>query len=94
MNSPEIRIRTWVKANAAERHTGLEGYISVFVGFLIIDGITLRRTVDGRFKLTFPARTSRSGERHAIVRPVDDQARQAIEHHILAELNALEEFAP
>ena len=94
MNTPAIRIRTWVKASDAERHTGLEGYISVFVGFLIIDGITLRRTETGKFTLSFPARTSKSGQRHAIVRPVDDQARQAIEHHSLAELNELEEFAP
>ena len=93
MSAPEIRIRSWVKASDADRRTGLEGYISVVVGLIVIDGIVLRRTADGRHTLSFPARTSRRGERHAIIRPIDDQARQAIEHHLLAELSEMEEFA-
>lgn len=93
MSPLEIRLRSWVRASDAERQTGLQGYVSVLVGFLIVDGITIRRTETGRFTLSFPARTSKSGQRHAIVRPIDDQARQAIEHHLLAELNAMPEFA-
>ena len=81
-----VRIRSWVKASDAEVRTGLLGYISVCIAGFVIDGITVRRTVGGRLTLSYPARTDRSGRRHAIVRPADDEARRAIEAKILGEL--------
>ena len=86
MATPEIRIRTWVRASDADLRTGLLGYLSVFYGVLVLDGITLRRTVDGRFRLAFPSRTDRRGQKHSIVRPVDDDARQAVERELLGQL--------
>lgn len=86
MADPVIRLRTWVRASDAEVRTGLLGFISVEFGNLILDGIVLRRTADGRFTLSFPARTDRAGRRHAYVRPTDDAARQAIEREILGQL--------
>ena len=62
------------------------GYIVVEYGNLLLDGIVLRRTADGRFSLSFPARTDRSGRRHPYVRPVEDAARRDIEVVILGEL--------
>lgn len=91
MATPEIRIRTWVRGTDDERRTGLLGYLSVFYGVLVLDGITLRRTADGRFVLSFPSRTDRRGKKHSIVRPVDDDARQAVEREILAQLGQHEE---
>ena len=64
MDSPEIRVRTWIKGGDADAATGLLGYLSVTYGSMVLDGIVLRRTVDGRFALSFPARTDRSGRRH------------------------------
>jgi hypothetical protein len=64
----------------------LLGYLAVSYGALLLDGITLRRTAEGRFALSFPARTDRAGRRHAYVRPADDEARRAIENTILAQL--------
>ena len=86
MVNAEVRIRTWVRASDAELRTGLLGYLSIFYGEMVVDGITLRRTVDGRFVLSFPARTDRRGQRHAYVRPVDDDARRAIERELLGQL--------
>lgn len=95
MNDPfDIRIRSWVRASAEDQRDGLEGYLSLFVGLLVVDNITLRRTAEGRYALSFPRRTSKSGQHHAIVRPIDDQARQAIEHHLLAQLRETEAFVP
>ena len=84
MSTPEIRIRTWVRASDNDVRSGLLGYISVFIGDLVLDGIVLRRTAGGRLTLSFPARTDRMGRRHPYVRPVDDGARQAIEATILS----------
>ena len=86
MNGPDVRVRSWIKASDAEVLTGLLGYLSVTYGDLILDGIVLRRTADGKFVLSFPARTDRSGRRHSYIRPVDDDARRQIEAVILGEL--------
>jgi hypothetical protein len=86
MSASAVRVRTWVRASDEEIRTGLLGYVSVFVGDLIVDCVTLRRTTDGRFALSWPARTDRGGRRHPTVRPVDDEARRAIEREIFGQL--------
>ena len=58
------------------------GFLSVTYGDLVIDGITVRRTAAGRLALSFPERTSRKGQRHSIVAPVNGEARQAIEAEV------------
>ena len=83
---PEIRIKSWVRATTDEIRTGLLGYMSVCYGDLILDGIVLRRTAAGKFTLSFPARTDRTGKRHSYIRPVDDAARRAIEAELLGQL--------
>ena len=75
----QFRVRTQVRS-------GLLGWISVELHNVILDGITLRRTTDGRFALSFPARTDREGRRHSVIRPVDDLARKSIEREILGQL--------
>ena len=94
MSDHVIRVRSWVKASEQDAHTGLLGYLSVNYGNLVLDGITLRRTIDGRFALSFPARTDRAGKRHSYIRPADDQARQTIEAELLWQLGEMPEFQP
>ena len=91
MTDHDIRVRTWIAASEQDAHTGLLGYLSVAYGNLVLDGITLRRTADGRFALSFPARTDRGGRRHPFVRPADDEARKAIEREILSQLTERED---
>ena len=94
MADHEVRLRTWVKATEAEVRTGLCGYLSVVYGDLVLDGIVLRRTADGRFALSFPARTDRAGRKHSYVRPANDEVRKAIEAELLWQLGEHPEFTP
>jgi hypothetical protein len=79
MDASEIRIRSWIRGSEDDARHGLLGYLSLFYGVVIIDGVTVRRTADGRLCLSFPERRDGKGRRHAIVRPIDDNARRAIE---------------
>ena len=69
-----------------EHSTGLLGWVQFRLGGLIVAGVAVRRTLDGRKTLSFPVRTDAQGRRHSLVRPVNQAARQAIEAHILAEV--------
>lgn len=86
MAEQTFRIRTWIKASDADQREGLVGFLSLFVGDLVVDNVTLRRTLTGHFTLSWPARTDHQGRKHPSVRPLDDQARQRIERAVLAEL--------
>jgi len=91
MSSPRVRIRSWVRGSDDDARAGLLGFLSVYYGDFAIDGITLRRTTDGRLVLSYPERKDKRGGRHPIVRPVDDTARQRIEKAILSEAATREE---
>jgi hypothetical protein len=62
-----------------DKARGLLGFLSCRYGDLVLGGIAVRRTRDGRHVLSFPVRHDRNGDQHHIVRPVDDDARKAIE---------------
>ena len=68
---------------------GLLGWVTCDLGeALRLDGITVRKTLDGRLTLSFPAREDGRGQRHAYMRPIDSAARMAIEESVLAALPA------
>ena len=92
MADHEVRVRTWVRASDDDVKSGLLGFISVEFGPWIFDGICLRRSADGRFVLSFPARTDRAGRKHSYIRPVHDEARKAIEREILGQLGQNQEL--
>lgn len=94
MTAPDFRVRTWVRASMAENSTGLLGFLSVFYGSLILDGIALRRTAGGRYTLSFPARTDSSGRKHFYIQPESDTVRQEIERALLWQLGEREDFEP
>jgi len=94
MSDSTIRLRTWVRGSADDERNGLLGFISVTYGPWIFDGITLRRTADGRFALSFPAKVDRAGRKHSFVRPANDEVRKAIEAELLMQLGQHPEFAP
>jgi hypothetical protein len=84
-----------VPTGDADRARGLLGFASFALGPIHLDGVALRRTRDGRLALSVPVRHDRSGRQHAIVRPVDDAARCAIEAQVFAALGfKAEEVAP
>lgn len=84
--SKTIKVLSYVRGSAAERQTGLIGFLSVEYCDLIVDSLVLRMTGDGRYALSFPAKTDRSGTRHPYYRPIDHRARVAIERAILDQL--------
>lgn len=91
MSDNAVHVRSWVRASESDVRTGLLGYLTVAYHDLILDSVVLRRTADGRFALSFPARTDRGGRRHPFVRPADDEARKAIEREILSQLTERED---
>jgi DNA-binding cell septation regulator SpoVG len=86
MADSKIRLRTWVRASASDQREGLLGWLGIEFGSLLIDNITLRRLAAGGYGLAFPKRTARDGTKYSIVRPIDDDARRAIEAEILDQL--------
>jgi hypothetical protein len=78
-SKPALTKLRYVLAPSVDQRRGLLGWCSCRYGSLILDGISLRRTLDGRLCLSFPARTDRKGRQHPIVRPVDDASRAAFE---------------
>jgi len=83
------------EASEADARTGLVGWIRLVINDAIaLDGIALRRTLDGnRLTLSFPARRDGSGRQRFFVRPITDEARRELERQILSRLG-IDEAAP
>ncbi len=80
-------VLTFTSASPADVQQGLLGWLSVRVDdSLVLDGIALRRTRNGQLALSFPERRDSNGRRHPLVRPLDDDARQAIERQVFRAL--------
>ena len=93
MSDPSIKVRSWVKGSDDDIRSGLLGFISLFYGDIVLDGLTVRRTADGRLTISYPQRRDGKGRRHPIVRPVDDAARLRIERAIFGEATVAEGVA-
>jgi hypothetical protein len=80
----EVRAR-WcsaeAKRNGALAHLGM----TINGGLRMDEGLYLRRTADGRYTVSFPARIRGSFKRF-FVRPLDDATRLEIEEQVIAEL--------
>jgi DNA-binding cell septation regulator SpoVG len=74
-------------ASQTDQAQGLLGFLKFTLNdALIIDGVSLRRTLNGSLTLGFPRRTDVRGNHHPIIRPTDDGVRQAITQQIAAAL--------
>lgn len=86
-HTPTVRVLGTIRANDGQRADGLLNYLAVEIDdYLVIDGVQLRRTLDGRHVLAWPHRHDRKGTKHAVVRPAGDAARVALEDAVFAEL--------
>ena len=82
-------------APPSDTERGLLGWTSfVLNGAVLIEGVALRQTVEGRYYLAFPVRRETSRGRNFWVRPLDDRARRDIEHQVLAALGYQRELQP
>ena len=76
-----------IAASPDDVESGLLGWLEVELNdTLQLDGLTLRRTSDGRLTISYPARTDSRGRRHSYARPLDDHARRDIERQVLESL--------
>ncbi len=74
-------------ASRADADTGFLGFIHCVLNDTVrLDCLVLRRTLDCRRVISFPARTDSSGRRRFIVSPVNDRARREIERQIFSQL--------
>lgn len=80
---------TFGRATQADVSAGLLGFVAATVDGLRIDGIALRRTRSGSLDLRYPERR-RPGSREgrAVVRPLTESVRQAIERQVFDALFA------
>jgi DNA-binding cell septation regulator SpoVG len=70
----------------ADFERGLVAFLRFRYGDVLVDGVCVRRTLDGRIVLAWPERRDGAGRRHAIVRPASEAARVELERAVLAEL--------
>jgi hypothetical protein len=83
-NIGQVRLH---QSSAAEAESGLLGWVSFDIGDVLrIDGVALRRRLDGCLTLSFPCRRGRGGDSHPYTRPLDAQARAVIERQVFEAL--------
>ena len=84
----------FVPAPAAEVRTGLLGYLGATLnGTLRLEGLVVRRTLDGRFVISYPSRRDAAGRKHFLIRPLTDAARRDLERQVFHELGLEERTA-
>ena len=77
----------FVPAPAAEVRTGLLGYLGATLnGALRLEGLVVRRTLDGRFVISYPSRRDAAGRKHFLIRPLTDATRRHLERQVFREL--------
>jgi hypothetical protein len=85
--SPSVSRVALISATARQAREGLLGWVSFDLDeTLRVDGVALRRRIDGRLTLAFPHRQDRSGGVHPYLRPLDAVARSLIERQVFLAL--------
>ncbi len=81
----EIRISEmrFIPAPQAYQSKGLLGWVSCVVDESIGLALGVRRTLDGRTTLSFPARRDGGGEMHNTAWPIDQTVRDQFEEQVL-----------
>jgi hypothetical protein len=76
-----------IEAPAADRDRGIISYISCIVNdALRIDGVALRRTLEGEYSVSFPKKPGRSIDQHYYFKPINEAMRQEFLRQILVAL--------
>lgn len=79
---------TFTPAEPGRDRPGLMGWVSATVGGWKIDGLSVRRTREGRTIVTFPSRRDAAGRLHPIAQPIRAEDRKYIRAYILADLRS------
>lgn len=79
----------FVRAADVERRGGLMGFATVTLDDRVeLGSIAVRRTLGGKFELSFPVREDRRGRRHRVVRLLNPAEHEAVEAQVIAILRA------
>ncbi len=82
---------SFVAASADDVAAGLLGWISCTVNDrLVLGGLTLRRTQDGRLVVSYPCRRDSAGHQRFYVRPRNQHAQRDADRQILLALGCQE----
>jgi len=77
-------------ADPEDQASGLLGFAScVLDDALHLDGLAVRRSLQGRVLISYPSRRDRRGRAHAPFRPFDDAVRREVERQLIDALLAL-----
>ena len=77
----------FTSAHANDRGRGLLGFLACTVDEqLRLDGITLRRTREGKLTLSYPERRDKNGAAHPYIKPLHDDARADLERQVFEAL--------
>jgi hypothetical protein len=87
-STPTVSEVRFHPANRAHRASGLLGWVTAEIDSVLIDGITLRRTREGRFVLGFPKHVATDGTHYPTVRPRGPAEREAITNRIVGYVRA------
>lgn len=93
MASPQVRIVKWTPGTPDDLRLGLIAYVRISLDRVLID-VTARRTAEGKLTLSYPERRDGKGRRYSVVRPIDDDARRAIETEVFREACAINAVEP
>lgn len=84
---------TWTPPEVAR--TGLIAHVSCVVADqILLDGLSVRVTRQGRYALAYPTRRDSRGREHPIALVLGDEARQAVEDQVLRALYLVEDPRP
>jgi hypothetical protein len=69
------------------RSRGLLGWVCCALnGELQLDGIALRKTLEGKHRLSFPRHVDANGTEHDLIKPLSNGVRDAIEAQVIGDL--------
>jgi hypothetical protein len=89
----QVTFVTFTPAPWLDRLDGLLGWVDITLyGAILIENVAVRRSRVGKHYLSFPTREVRHGRR-SLIRPVDNDARLALEHQVLHQLRERGEIA-
>jgi hypothetical protein len=75
-------------ATETDQLGGLLGWVAADIGEFRFDGLTVRRTAEGKTRIFFPEKKLHGGQRVALARPLSKGAARGVEKHLIARLRA------
>ncbi|MCP4036597.1 MAG: hypothetical protein GY733_06645 [bacterium] len=87
MNALTVTDAEFAPALARDRDRGLIGYVQVVINdTMVLDGLTLRVSSDGRRYLSYPSKSTRGGSRFPYIRPISERVRQDLQRQVFLAL--------